>query len=346
LARGGDALSGVYMFSSGSTGKSKRVTRTQEQLVLECDALRERLELGAQDRILCTVPLFHAHGFCNAMLAALLNGGALILPEGEFNPRATAKLLCDQAVTVYPAVPFLLQLLTETQFDAALDLSALRWAISAGVALPQTVAEQFSSRFGKPVHQLYGTTETGVIAVQAPAVTKPESVGQPLAGTQIVIRDEQGAALPVGQQGEVWVSAASATKAYDGLPEMTARCFDGNWFGTGDLGYLDQDGDLFITGRTKLVINVAGLKVDPLEIEAVLKLHPAVADVVVLGVPHGALGEKVKAAVVLAEGRHCSEQELLAHAGARLADYKLPKLIEFITEIPRSALGKVLRKDL
>jgi long-chain acyl-CoA synthetase len=342
----GSRLTGLYMFSSGSTGKSKRVTRTQRQVLGEFDALAQRLQLQASDRILCTVPLFHAHGFCNAMLAALLSGATLVLAAGEFNPRATFKSLSDQAVTIFPAVPFMFQLMNDTALDHAPNLSALRWAISAGATLPQSVARRFAERFGKPVRQLYGTTETGAISVQTVAGADAASVGQPLMGTRIQIRDEHGALLEAGREGEIWVAAATATTAYDDLPELTARCFQAGWFFTGDLGHLDERGHLFITGRQKLLINVAGLKVDPLEVEAVLSRHTAVAEAVVVGVTQSTLSEKVKAVLVLREGQRANERDIMAFVAERLADYKVPKLIEFVSEIPRSPLGKVLRKYL
>lgn len=342
----GTALTGLYMFSSGSTGKSKRITRTQQQVLGEFEALAERLELHASDRVLCSVPLFHAHGFCNALLAALLSGATLILAPGEFNPRATLKLLSEQAVSVFPAVPFMFQLMSETTLDVAADLSTLRWAVSAGAALPETVAKSFADRFGQRVSQLYGTTETGAISVQVLPQVSAASVGRPLPGTRVEVRDERGALRQAGQEGEIWVTAATATTAYDDLPEQTRQCFKAGWFFTGDLGHLDEHGDLFITGRKKLLINVAGFKVDPLEVEAVLTRHPAVSEAVVVGVAQGALGEKIKAVLVLREGHSCSEREISGFIAERLADYKVPKWIEFVTEIPRSPLGKVLRKYL
>jgi long-chain acyl-CoA synthetase len=345
LPRQGNGLTGLYMFSSGSTGRSKRVTRTQQQVLGEFDALAERLQLRVSDRILCTVPLFHAHGFCNAMMAALLAGATLVLVPGEFNPRATLKLLSEQEVTIFPAVPFMFQLINDTTLEHAPDVSALRWAISAGAALPQPVAQRFAERFGKCIGQLYGTTETGAISVQAATHADPTSVGQPLPGTRIEIRDEQGALMETGREGEIWVQAATATSAYDDWVELTAQCFKAGWFFTGDLGHLDERGDLFITGRKKLLINVAGLKVDPLEVEAVLSRHPAIVESVVVGVA-SALGEKVKAVLVLREGQQISERDIMAFVADRLADYKVPKLVDFVSEIPRSPLGKVLRKYL
>jgi long-chain acyl-CoA synthetase len=177
----------------------------------------------------------------------------------------------------------------------------------------------------------------------APGAT---GVGRPLSGTRIEIRDEHGASLPTGREGEIWVSAATATRAYDDLAELTEQCFKADWFFTGDLGHLDEQGELFITGRKKLLINVAGLKVDPLEVEAVLSRHPAVAEAVVVGVPQATVGEKVKAVLVLREGQQASERDITVFVAERLADYKVPKLVQFVSEIPRSALGKVLRKYL
>jgi long-chain acyl-CoA synthetase len=344
---GSELLTGIYMFSSGSTGKSKRVTRTQAQVFGEYQALVETIGLQQSDRILCTVPLFHAHGFANAMMAALLSGGRLVMVTTEFNARATMQALTSQAVTIYPAVPFMFKMLADTRFATPPDLSALRLAFSAGAALPEAVSKKFYEVFAKPVSQLYGSTETGAISINvAQPVEKPTSVGRPLHGTRIEIRDESGARLGADANGEVWVAAGTATSAYDGLSEMTAECFADGAFFTGDLGTLDADGDLYITGRKKLLINVAGFKVDPLEVEEVLSRHAQVSEVVAIGVPHARAGEKIKAVVVLKESGAATQEELIEYAASQLAEYKVPKLIEFRAEIPKSPLGKVLRKYL
>ena len=344
---GSDKLTGIYMFSSGSTGKSKRVTRTQAQVLGEYRALAATIALSASDRILCTVPLFHAHGFGNALLASLLSGGRLVLVTSEFNARATMQALTSQAITVYPAVPFMFKMLADTRFQTPPDLSALRLAFSAGAALPEAVSKKFNEVFAKPVSQLYGSTETGAISINVlHPLDKPTTVGRPLHGTRIEIRDENGRKLAANENGEVWVAAGTATSAYDGLADMTAECFSDGCFFTGDMGTLDADGDLTITGRKKLLINVAGYKVDPLEVEEVLARHVQVSDVVVIGVEHAGAGEKIKAVVVLKEPGAAASQELIDYAAAHLAEYKVPKLVEFRPEIPRSPLGKVLRKYL
>lgn len=338
----------LYMFSSGSTGKSKRITRTQAHLLAEFDALSVSASIGPADRILCTVPLYHAHGFCNAMLAALLSGAGMVLGMGEFNARATAGLIARHGVTVYPSVPFMIKMLGDTRFAEPPDFSRLRLVFIAGAPLPETVGARFAASFAVTVGQLYGSTESGAITLNVHhQVEKPTSVGRPLAGFEVEIRGDDGQPLPRGSNGDIWIRTPATTRAYDGLPDLTAESFVDDWFFAGDTGWMDQDGDLYVTGRKKLLINVAGYKVDPLEVEEVLGSHPAVAEAVVLGVPHAGYGERVKAVVVKrTEAPDCEEADLLAFCAVRLADYKVPKLVEFRDEIPRSPLGKILRKYL
>lgn len=346
-ASAGAAMTGFYMFSSGSTGKSKRITRTQAQVLLEYDALRRTVGLGAKDCILCTVPLFHAHGFANAMLAALLSGGHLVILSTEFNARATAAAIDTHGVTVYPAVPFMFKMLSDTKFATPPSFASTRLFVSAGAALPEATAQKFLELYKKPICQLYGSTETGAITLNFERATaKPGSVGVGLSGTEVSILDENGQPVAAGTVGEVWVRTPAATGQYDGLPELSAQCFAAGAFFAGDLGYVDADGDLYITGRKKLLINVAGYKVDPLEVEEVLARHPNVLESVVVGVSHADSGERIKAFVVLKEPGATSAQTLIDFLAATLAEYKLPKQVEFRNEIPKSPLGKVLRKYL
>ena len=341
------AEAAVYMFSSGSTGRSKRITRSEAQLLAEYDALRRTIDLLPSDCILCTIPLFHAHGFGNALFAALLTGAKLVLRTKEFNPRSTMRALVEHGVTLYPAVPFMFKMLAETRFAEPPDLRAVRLLFSAGAALPESVSRSFLERFGHPVAQLFGSTETGALSINvAHPREKPTSVGRPLHGYAIEIRDEAGRALPSGTKGEIWVKSPAMTRAYDGLDDMTTACFVDGYFFTGDLGTMDDDGDLYIAERKKLLINVAGFKVDPLEVEQVLARHPGVADVVVVGAPHPGYGEEVKAVVVAKAEDQLSAEALGQYAAEHLTEYKVPKRIEFIAEIPRSPLGKVLRKYL
>ncbi|GAB6140774.1 acyl--CoA ligase [Methylosoma difficile] len=341
------SLPALYMFSSGSTGKSKRVTRTQEQILNEYNSLTNTVGISSSDCFLCTIPLYHAHGLSNALLAALLSGGQLVMLTTEFNARRTLQALVNYGVTIYPAVPFMFKVLAGVKFEQPPELGALRLLISAGAPLPQAVADDFYTKFNKPISQLYGSTETGAITLNhQQAVIKPLSVGLPMAGVQVGIRDDEGNVQPAGSEGEIWISSPAMTSRYDDHAELSQSCFVDHWFFAGDLGHLDDDGYLFITGRKKLLFIVAGNKVDPLEVEEVIGSYPKVQESVVVGVDHADYGQMLKAFVVLVEGMDCTETEIIDYAKASLAEYKIPKRVEFIAEIPRSPLGKILRKYL
>lgn len=338
-------LAAIHMYSSGSTGKPKRVTRTQGQLQAEYQALASTVELTENDKILCTIPLYHAHGFCNCLLAALLSGATLVLTTGEFNARDTFRLIDEHGITVYPAVPFMFKAMADSFHAVQPNLTSLRLCFSAGAALPEEVTHSFEKKYGIFVRQLYGTTETGAVAINYDGdVSTLHSVGKPLTGVSIDILDESGNVLDEGKTGQVAVCSPAMTRRYDGLPEITTECFRDGYFLPGDLGLKDAKGHVCIKGRKKLLINVAGNKVDPLDVESVIKIHPKVKDVVVVGKPHPLYGEMVKA-VVVAES-DCRHEEIVRLCEKHLVGYKVPKLVEFRSEIPRSPVGKILRKYL
>lgn len=338
---------GLYMFSSGSTGKSKRVTRTQEQILTEYYSLARTIGLTDSDRILCTVPLYHAHGFGNAMMAALLSGGCLVLLTNEFSPRATMRAIQGYGITIFPAVPFMFKMISEIHFSRMPDIESVRLLFSAGAPLPVETSEEFGRRFGKSVGQLYGSTETGAISINTgQALGKPNSVGLPLDGISIRIQDETGKQLEPSEQGEIWIRSPAMTHQYDELDDLSRECFVDDYFFAGDLGYKDEQEYLYVTGRKKLMINVAGYKVDPIEVEDVIREHPSITDVVVLGIADPAYGEMIKAVVVMREVKTCKEDDIKSYCKGSLAEYKIPKVIEFRKEIPRNPLGKILRKYL
>lgn len=335
----------IHMYSSGSTGKPKRVTRTQGNLLAEYNALASTIALTDRDRILCTVPLYHAHGFGNCLFAALYSGGTLMIAQGEFNPRETTRLIAEQGITIYPAVPFMFKMIGEAFYPANPDLSTVRLFFSAGAPLPIEVTHSFEKKFGVTVRQLYGSTETGAVSINYDGGQDTEAtVGKPLHGVRVDILDENGQPVATGETGEVAIRSPAMTMQYDGLAEMTAECFRDGYFLPGDLASLDAEGRLCIKGRKKLLIVVAGNKVDPLDVEAVIKTHPKVHDAVVIGQPHPNYGEMVKAVVVADPG--VGQEEIIALCDRHLAEYKVPKVVEFRSEIPRSPLGKILRKYL
>jgi long-chain acyl-CoA synthetase len=350
----------LYLYSSGSTGRPKRVPRTHKQLLQEVESLATTIKLNPNDAILCLVPLYHAHGLGNCLLAATCNGATLVLLEPILNegvpvevpfmfrcPRVF-QLLEQENITILPAVPYIFKALAATQLTSAPDLSKLRLIFSAGNFLAKEIFDTFKERFALAIRQLYGCTEAGAIALNVDNPTEEtwNSVGRPLKNVDVSILDEQGNLLPPGTVGEVVVSSKALTQGYSNRPELNHQVFkDGAYF-TGDLGKLDDKGRLYITGRKKILIDTGGRKVDPIEIEDVLLTHPAVQEAVVVGVKGNHAGEIIKAALVVTPSIAITQEEIFGYCKGRLADFKMPKIIEFREEIPKSPLGKILRKAL
>jgi long-chain acyl-CoA synthetase len=339
----------VYQYSSGSTGRPKRAPRTHRHLRAEADAYAAAIGLRPEDSIFCTIALFHTYGMGCCLLAAVRSGAALVLFENP-NPfvlqrgRALALLERERA-TVFPGVPFTFRVLAEASEEA--DLSSLRLCFSAAAALPRSTFNAFRERFGVPVRQLYGCTEAGCVTVNVDddAVATAASVGTPLEGVELRIVDEAGQPVEDGHIGDVLVRSVAMTPGYADAAELNADAFRDGWFASGDRGRIDETGRLFLTGRVKRLIDVRGDKVDPVEVEDVLAVHPKVAEVVVVGVESDVPGEEtVKAVVVPAGDAH--ERELIRYCRERLADYKVPSRVEFLDEIPTGPGGKVLRSKL
>jgi long-chain acyl-CoA synthetase len=227
------------------------------------------------------------------------------------------------------------------------DLSSLRLCFSAANALPRSTFEAFDRRFDVAIRQLYGCTEAGAVTVNLdddPWATAM-SVGKPFDGVEVEIVDASGRPLEAGRNGEVVIRSPAMTAGYAGMDAVNAQAFVDGGFLSGDRGRLDDEGRLFVTGRKKLLIDVKGDKVDPIEVEDVLAVHPKVSEVVVVGVTGEAEGEHLIKAVVVPE-RECQERELIRYCRERLADYKVPHVVEFREEIPRDPSGDVLRKYL
>jgi long-chain acyl-CoA synthetase len=338
----------VCQFSSGSTGRPKRLNRTHGQVAAEAEAYLA-LGLGPEDRILAAVPLFHTWGMGSCIFGSAISGATLVILEDPhpflLRRHRALELLESEKITFFPGVPFNFRLLAEAPGEA--ELSSLRLCFSAGMALPREAFEAFGNRFGVLVRQLYGSTETGMIAANLSddPVGTFETVGQPVKGVEIEIVDEGGEPVPRGEIGEVTVASPAMTGGYIGLDELNREAFRGGRFFTGDLGRLDSDGALAIVGRKKLLIETGGFKVDPIEVEAVIDEFPGVAESVVVGVDTEVPGEQTVKAVVVRDGE-CEERELLRYSKGKLANFKVPKSVEFRQEIPRSPLGKVLRKYL
>jgi long-chain acyl-CoA synthetase len=339
----------VYQFSSGSTGRPKRVARTHGNMIAEARTYVETMGLAATDRLLCTVPLFHTYGMGCCLLATAQSAATLVILEDP-NPfllkrHRALDLIEQERPTIYPGVPFNFRVLAEAPREA--DLSSIRLCFSAGAALPRQTFDAFLERFGVPVRQLYGCTEAGTLTANLDddPIGTFASVGAPFGDVRVRILGEQGEPLPIGDFGEIAVSSPALTDGYTDSPELSADVFRDGEFVTGDLGYLDDQGRLYITGRKKLLIDVGGYKVDPIEVEDVLALHPAVSEAIVVGVPGDNPGEEVVKGVVVLSAES-DGREIIRFCRERLANYKVPQTVEFRDEIPKNPMGKILRKYL
>lgn len=335
----------LFLHTSGTTNRPKGVPLTHENLMTSLRNIAATYALTPDDATLVVMPLFHVHGLLGATLSTLLTGGAAIIP-----PRFSASSFWRQAeahrATWYSAVPTIHQvLLARADADSA-PRSGLRFIRSCSAALAPAVMSQLEERFGAPVLEAYGMTEASHQMSSnplPPGARKPGTVGRGT-GVEVVVLDEQGSAQPAGRQGEVAIRGRNVMHGYRGNPEANAQAFTRGYFRTGDQGFLDENGYLTLTGRLKELINRGGEKVSPLEVDAVLLEHPAVAEAVSFGVPDAKYGEEVHAAVVL-KGT-ATAADLQAFCRERLADFKVPKQIHVADAVPRTATGKVQRRHV
>ena len=306
------------------------------------------LALTEDDRCLNVMPLFHIHGLVGVVLASVWAGGSVVCTAG-FHAPSFLDSLEEWAPTWYSAVPTMHQaVLARASDSGSRPTHALRFIRSSSAALPVPVLDGLESTFGVPVIEAYGMTEAAHQMTSnrlPPHERKRGSVGQ-AAGPEITVLGPDGVEVPRGEVGEVAIRGENVFGGYAGDPQATAQAFSGSWFRTGDEGRLDEAGHLFLQGRIKEIINRAGEKISPAEVEAVLLEHPRVAQATVFAVPDELLGEDVGAAVVLAGDGPVAAQELQAFAAQQLADFKMPRVVTFVDEIPKGPTGKVQRIGL
>jgi long-chain acyl-CoA synthetase len=273
----------------------------------------------------------------------------VLLPR--FTPDGALEAMARHGVTIFAGVPTMYWALLShggEGYDLEAIADRLRVAASGGAALPLEVLNQFEVRFGVPILEGYGLSETSPIATfnRTDRPRKPGSVGLPAWGVRIRVVDEDGRDVPTGELGEITVSGHNVMKGYLDRPEATAEAIRDGWFHTGDIGRLDEDGYLYIADRVKDMVIRGGFNVYPRELEEVLHTHPDVSLAAVVGVPDERMGQEVKAFVIRTPHSHLTEAELVAWAKENMADYKYPRLVEFRTELPMTATGKVLKREL
>lgn len=339
----------LLLHTSGTTSRPKLVPLLQRNLLASAENIGRSLALTRDDVCLNIMPLFHIHGLMAATLASLSAGASVSCTPG-FNALKFFAWLDEVRPTWYTAVPTMHQaiLARAERHRDMIARSRLRLVRSSSASLPAPVMVELEKTYGVPVIESYGMTEASHQMASnplPPRERKPGSVGL-AAGPEVAILDEEWKELPRGQVGEVSIRGPNVTPGYEANPEANAKSFRDGWFRTGDQGVLDEEGYLRLTGRIKEQINRGGEKFSPLEVDEVLSSHPAVAQVLTFAMPHAKLGEEVAAAVVLREGATATERELHNFCAARLAGFKVPRKVVFLTEIPKGATGKLQRIGL
>ncbi|WP_421106421.1 condensation domain-containing protein [Streptomyces sp. NEAU-S77] len=328
----------VTALSSGSTGEPKRVVRTQAHQVAEATNITATAGITSDDVLLCPLPLFHALGQFCCLLAAVRSGATLVLPDrsaGASSVEAVVRALALHRVTLLIAVPQIFDALADLPSDTPADLGTVRLCLSGSNFLDPAVVQRFEARFGLPIRQTYGSTEAGSVCWDVGAEPSPGTVGTPLKGVQIQVTDEGGAPLPPGVTGEIVVSG----------PAVVNDPGSGH-HRTGDLGRLDTHGRLTVVGRSRVLIDTGGHKVNPVEVEQALVDHPLIADAGVVGIPLPGRGALLVAAVRLRDDTRAAPPDVLAHCARRLPPYAVPQRVRVVAEVPRTALGKIRRAVL
>jgi acyl-CoA synthetase (AMP-forming)/AMP-acid ligase II len=339
----------LVLHTSGTTSRPKIVPLAQRNVCASARNIRETLSLTHKDVGLVVMPLFHIHGLIAALLAPLSAGGTVWCTPG-FNALKFFGWLSEAKPTWYTAVPTMHQaiLLRAPKNEEIVAASDLRFIRSSSSSLPPTVLADLERVFRTRVAEAYGMTEAAHQMASnplPPRERKPGTVGI-AAGPEIRVVDEAGKAVPVGARGEIVIKGENVMTAYENNPDANATAFIDGWFRTGDVGTMDDEGYLSIVGRLKEIINRGGEKISPREVDEIIMEHPAVHQCVTFAVPHDMLGEEVGAAIVLREGFSADEKELRAFAAVKLADFKVPKKILIVKEIPVGATGKLQRIGL
>jgi long-chain acyl-CoA synthetase len=341
----------LILYTSGTTGVPKGAMLQHRSVAFNSQFTRDWCSLSTDDLLLAVAPLFHVTGFvCN--LGAALSAGCSMLLHYRFEPSVVLELVRERrptytigAITAFNALLRLPEATVE-------DMRSLRQVYSGGAPVPPALCKAIKAQLGFDIYPAYGMTELTAPAVFSPfGRTVPEkegvlSIGLPVPSTQIRIVDEQGTALPFGSAGEIVVRGPQVMAGYWRKPADSEAVLAGGWMHTGDIGFMDEEGWIYLLDRKKDVIIASGYKVWPREVEDVLYTHAAIREAAVIGVPDGYRGENVKACVSLVAGAAVDEAELLAYCRERLAAYKVPRFLVVMKELPKTASGKIQRVAL
>jgi long-chain acyl-CoA synthetase len=337
----------VCIYTSGTTGRPKGALLSHRNLLSNCGMIVNALDFHAEDNFLCVLPLFHSFAGTVCQNTTLYCGARFTILE-QFHPLRVLETVSRHRVTIFCGVPAMFGAILQLPPEAPADFSSVRFSVSGGAPMPVALMQAFENRFDTIILEGDGPTECSPVTCLNPpnGVRKPGSVGLPIPGVEMKIFDEQDNEAPVGEVGEIVVRGENVMLGYRNQPEETAEAMKSGWYHTGDLGTMDEDGYFFIVDRKKDMIIVGGLNVYPREIEEVLYTHPAVGDAAVIGVPDRKRGEEPVAVVALKPGAEATSQDLIRYCRERLANYKIPRRVEFRESLPRGGTGKVVKRLL
>lgn len=342
---------GLIIYTSGTTGKPKGAILTQGNLVHDAKNVTKIWEITESDVLCHALPLFHVHGLCFALHTSLMAGSHVLMLD-QFSPQTVLKVLSKRketnACTVFMAVPSMYGKLLDYVGDKTLDFEHMRlWTSGSAPLLPKDF-KRISSAFGKEPVEREGMSETGMnFSNPVRGVRKPGSIGLPLPDLQVRIVDPVTLQdVEAGETGEIWLKGPAVTPGYWQKPEETAKTFEKGWFRTGDLGNVDGEGYYYLTDRIKHIIISGGENISPKEVESVINQIEEVVESSVVGIPDKKWGEKVVAAVVLKSGAGGEPQEIQNFCKQHLHDWKCPKDLVFLEELPKNTMGKVLKEEV
>lgn len=335
----------AIVYSSGTTGFPKGVTLSHGNVTSNMAAKKRYCGMRAEDRALLFVPLFHCFGQ-NAVLNSIFHAGGTVILQRSFDLERVVRDVAGQQVTMLFGVPTTFLLLQ--QKASPKEMATVRYYFSAAAKMPLELARQWPEKYGLVINEGYGLTESSPFAAYN-HLEKYQfgSVGTPIEGVAMkIVSVEDGRDRPPGELGEIVIRGPNVMLGYWNRPEATAESIRDGWLHTGDIGRMDEEGYFYVVDRLKDMVNVAGLKVYPAEVEGVIYRHPAVAEVVAYGVPDAIAGERLETRIVLKPGHQVQEGEILALCRQHMASFKVPAAVEFVEALPKNPAGKILRRVL
>jgi len=338
----------VLMYTAGSSLKPKGAMLTNFNMYSNALTYSQLCSMGPSDRLLLTAPVYHIGAQTSVMNNAIVAGATLVIQEGWRGAEALLKIIQEEKVTFFFGTPTMYKFIADFPNLGNYNVGSLRIAFTAAASMPADLYDEFRNKTGLYLTEGYGLTET------SPAVTmnfieksgKQGSIGTPIPGVEVKIFDYEDREVPRGQVGEIVVRGPNVMLGYYNREEETRWALRNGWFHTGDLAYADPDGYLYIVDRKKDVIIRGGTNINPREVEDVLYSHPGIFDVAVIGVPDAVMGEELLAFIMVREGRELSDEDIKEFCRGKIAKYKIPRYYRFVSSLPKTASGKLMRKEL